>query len=927
MASVKTNYEYTRYYNSLLGLDLSEKPSASSSMRMSNMENMYRDYYGNDGTAIETVPGFRRLFSFSLEGTRRKINAIHHYTPKGESREILVIHAGRSLYRVPLEERDVALPELVPLLCYENTLEVREENPLANRKSHMFEDNGRLFILDGEDYFCLDGDSLRRVRDIAYIPTTFSDGAPYEQRNMLTNGFRIVYNLQNNVDTLLRYERGSRELVYRITGESTCAVEGVASEQTNIYIPSRAEIDGKSYEVESVSPYAFMGNSTLSEIKIGEGVKKVGMFAFYNCTSLIKVTLPNSLEKIEIGAFMNTSSLQSIVIGSSLTTIHTSCFYGSGLSTVYFTSSKDEWSKIEKSSSDTVLSKVSVIYQHHEKGGSFIFYLNEKCRKINGVLLGNDTLTADGKGISYTALYEGDYIHAILINAPDVNLLFSRKLIISGEGDAPKNTKSEYADIFSAYPDFSKDAYGIISECSMSCAFDGRTFFSGNPKFPSTVFYSSRGNEGFNLPEYIGELNHFSVGRTDSEISSLLADGEHLVIFKKDNERGGIYIHAGTDTSSDILPRIYPVKESLVGVGALGRACKLYDDTVFLSERGLDALTRRSLTSELSVSHRSSSIDLALLKNSKKSPSLSRWLGYLVVAMGSEFFLADSNRTFKGENSNLEYEWYRLNGIGTYLGQYAKFDYCPIRKELEGLSALYDGLYLEIEQKNDQSLKESQKVKSSFAYKSTENGYEETQTLVYYVVEKDEEGIPHCYLCDSDGEMTGGEFYPASVVYATGELLLFGTESGDLCCFNNDKRDECGDIDIKYYTFDGRRYTSGLVTVYDNCGISNLTKSTKRRSLCMRLKSFGRGKIKVGVHTDRSGWRGVAEMDSSAFAFDDVAFDSFTFNTSSRMTLPLSEKEKRWVEKQYHIFSDEYKRPFGIFELSYRYKVAGRIKE
>jgi hypothetical protein len=175
--------------------------------------------------------------------------------------------------------------------------------------------------------------------------------------------------------------------------------------------------------------------------------------------------------------------------------------------------------------------------------------------------------------------------------------------------------------------------------------------------------------------------------------------------------------------------------------------------------------------------------------------------------------------------------------------------------------------------------------------------------------------------------MTGGEFFPASTLYGANELLFFGTESGDLCCFNNDKRNESGDIDIEYYTFNNRRYVSGIVTAHDNCGIPHLTKSTKRRSLCLHLKTFGRGQVKVGVLTDKKGWTEVAEAENSSFSFDSVEFDSFTFNTSSHVVLPLSEKEKRWIQKQYRIFSDEYKRPFGIFELSYRYKVAGRIKE
>ncbi|MBQ5801330.1 MAG: leucine-rich repeat domain-containing protein, partial [Clostridia bacterium] len=502
MNGAKKGYEYTRYYNSLLGLDLTEVPSASASMRMSNIENMYRDYYGNDGTALETVPGFRRLFRFTFEGEGRRINAIRHYTPKGADEEFLVIHAGRSLYRVPLAKRDEEAPELIPIISYSGEFEIREDNPLANKKSHMFEEDGRLFILDGEDYFCLDGASLKKVSDIAYIPTTFSDGEAYEQRNLLTDRFRVVYNLQNSIDSLLRYEKGSRDLVYRITGDSTCTVEGLASVQTNIYIPARTEINGRSYEVEGISPYAFKDNDSLSEVKIAEGVKTVGRFAFYNCVALKKVSLPNSLKKLEIGAFMNTPILNSIVMGSSLSSIHASCFYGSGLSKVYFTSSEDEWNAIEKNASDTVLSKVTLIYRHHEKSGSFIFYLNERCREINEILLGDEALTTNGKEISYAPLYENDYIYAILINTPDVNLLFSRRLEVLGRGDSQQNGNIEHADILRTPIDLAKNAYGIISECRMTAAFDGRVFFSGNPKFPSTVFYSSRGKEGFNLPEY-----------------------------------------------------------------------------------------------------------------------------------------------------------------------------------------------------------------------------------------------------------------------------------------------------------------------------------------------------------------------------------------------------------------------------------------
>ena len=133
-------------------------------------------------------------------------------------------------------------------------------------------------------------------------------------------------------------------------------------------------------------------------------------------------------------------------------------------------------------------------------------------------------------------------------------------------------------------------------------------------------------------------------------------------------------------------------------------------------------------------------------------------------------------------------------------------------------------------------------------------------------------------------------------------------------------------IDRRYYTFDGRRYFSGVSTKSDDCNIPNMTKSTIKHSLCLHLKSFGSGRVKVTVRTDQDNWKKIADAQNGVFAFDDIEFDRFTFNTSRRTTLIIPEKEKRWAEKQFSVYSDEYMRPFGIFDVSYRYKVAGRIK-
>jgi hypothetical protein len=52
-----------------------------------------------------------------------------------------------------------------------------------------------------------------------------------------------------------------------------------------------------------------------------------------------------------------------------------------------------------------------------------------------------------------------------------------------------------------------------------------------------------------------------------------------------------------------------------------------------------------------------------------------------------------------------------------------------------------------------------------------------------------------------------------------------------------------------------------------------------------------------------------------------------TEQTEDTYTAPLSEREKRWVEKQIAIYTDEYSSPFGIYAIAYRFTVDGKIKK
>ena len=70
--------------------------------------------------------------------------------------------------------------------------------------------------------------------------------------------------------------------------------------------------DEISEEVPELSKIWFIGDNTIEEVVIPEGVETIGAYAFANLTALKKVVLPTTLEKIDYGAFYGCTSLQTV---------------------------------------------------------------------------------------------------------------------------------------------------------------------------------------------------------------------------------------------------------------------------------------------------------------------------------------------------------------------------------------------------------------------------------------------------------------------------------------------------------------------------------------------------------------------------------------------------------------------------------------
>jgi len=94
---------------------------------------------------------------------------------------------------------------------------------------------------------------------------------------------------------------------------------------TSIVLPGSANI-----------PYAaFLDQTALEYIELGDGVKTIGGKAFKNDTKLATLVIPESVTTIKNNAFENTSSLKMLIIPESVTTIENEVFKGSGIETLY----------------------------------------------------------------------------------------------------------------------------------------------------------------------------------------------------------------------------------------------------------------------------------------------------------------------------------------------------------------------------------------------------------------------------------------------------------------------------------------------------------------------------------------------------------------------------------------------------------------
>ncbi|MBP5209716.1 MAG: hypothetical protein J6125_02535, partial [Clostridia bacterium] len=478
-----------------------------------------------------------------------------------------------------------------------------------------------------------------------------------------------------------------------------------------------------------------------------------------------------------------------------------------------------------------------------------------------------------------------------------------------------------------------------VARARLGVMFDGRVFLTGVPGAPGLVFYSERDPGGRNRPDYIGVCNFVQDGNAETENVAMSATSERLLVYKGSVSDGAsVCCHTPESTGQALTPRVYPSETGTMGPGCVGCAVNFLDDTVFVSPRGLEATILSRVTGERSLCHRSTTVDARLSSEDLSRVRAAEWNGYLLLLVpGGRVYMADSRRTHTAPSGDRGYEWFLLDGIGAWREDTACFAYAGAWPE--GVASLWSGQQeLRLAEDPDDipfgspegylSAEADGRIIEGPLRRVYTDGREDETTGAFA---RTEEGL---FLLRATDERIGGRFVPAAHVAAVRDSLWLATAEGDLLVANTDKAEtvRLSDGSVRRriprgdYHICRHRYLAGAVTAADCAGIPHLTKHTDKRGTVVRTKSMPGGRFCLRVRTDRDDWQTVGYAVEAEADFADTDMSNAGFSTGRQGQVCFREKTRRWIHKQYALYSDGYARPFGFGAVTYRCGVAGRIK-
>ena len=145
--------------------------------------------------------------------------------------------------------------------------------------------------------------------DVADVTVVAALGHDYKLASVAdehphTNTFKCSRCTETKTEDSFSDKCGVCNFSYTDIDSATCRITGYIGGKNSFVIP--ATINGKT--VTTTTTGAFKNNTTLTSVKIEEGVQGLGSLAFLGCKALSKVVIPESVTSIGANAFYNCAS-------------------------------------------------------------------------------------------------------------------------------------------------------------------------------------------------------------------------------------------------------------------------------------------------------------------------------------------------------------------------------------------------------------------------------------------------------------------------------------------------------------------------------------------------------------------------------------------------------------------------------------------
>lgn len=204
-----------------------------------------------------------------------------------------------------------------------------------------------------------------------------------------------------------------------------------------------------------------------------------------------------------------------------------------------------------------------------------------------------------------------------------------------------------------------------ITKCTVAALFglggENRVFLSGNPDCPHKDFWS-----GVFDPTYFSDLCYAVIGSGQTAVMGYLKMGEKLGIVKEGNGQDtSLFLRTAQPDGDDAL---FTVQGGISGFGAVSKNCfaLLNDEPLFLSSRGIFAVTNSLVTSEKIIVNRSYQIDARLTKeNGLEKAVACVWKDFYILSVNGNCYLLDSRQVVAAKNGekSSRYEAYFWNNV------------------------------------------------------------------------------------------------------------------------------------------------------------------------------------------------------------------------------------------------------------------------